>query len=583
MSGKYIPRKQQPGDSSWSFILDRCIEQKKVLANWSTQEFKESKPTMLNARLSDGSFKELDSRLCGILFNDLNKVFEEKDQSMSGTVLGSAVEIVEWIPALYASRVANHSYSGVMFMRSHVVPLALPIASLKMEWCALGNMAMSWVTNGQMGLALDDLHLTNWYMCAIHSVFVQLIAKDLSSTLYKKYLEFLQLLIKTLVHLLSIKPKTKDPLLALCDDIKASDMTQRSVAIELFQRICKDEWSPNDCKERHLSLLEVGLFRWYRRSATKNICKDLPIGVLTCLIVVPIVFHGLDEKTDKVYDSITKAVLALNVDVSWSNATSMMMQKLLSIIGVTVNEKTAFAFYKWCVSASGNKHMNYSDLGLLQMPKIPFDVVTVSVVVNGKPTVPVRFNVLEPKEAKDVKDVKDVKEAEEAKDAKQTKTVLVKMETANPSQWSGVNLSVSGVYRIQTKLSGGSQYGKGNSNKKNLVANMRFTAGPEIFPPGIAGFSSAGMEYRFDTRKYVDTGKPMDLSQPIYLVLTETQFELKDAQQKTIYSQKLHGLDVLVAFTYLHLIVQKLEDGLPKIEMSPFAKMQNEMASKPIQ
>ena len=48
--------------------------------------------------------------------------------------------------------------------------------------------------------------------------------------------------------------------------------------------------------------------------------------------------------------------------------------------------------------------------------------------------------------------------------------------------------------------------------------------------------------------------------------------------QKSMYTQKKHNLDVLVAFTYLHLQVQKLEEGLPKIEMSPFAKMQNEMA-----
>lgn len=75
------------------------------------------------------------------------------------------------------------------------------------------------------------------------------------------------------------------------------------------------------------------------------------------------------------------------------------------------------------------------------------------------------------------------------------------------------------------------------------------------------------------------TGKPMDLSKPFYLIVTNKAFEIKNNEQKTIYTQQLAGLDVLVAFTYLHLIVQKLEDGLPKIEMSPFAKMHKDMAS----
>lgn len=165
----------------------------------------------------------------------------------------------------------------------------------------------------------------------------------------------------------------------------------------------------------------------------------------------------------------------------------------------------------------------------------------------------------------------------------------IKIETANPAEWSGYRLSESGMYEMQTVLTGGSRYGSGDTRDQTNVANMRFTVGNalsgyDIFPTGMAGFSSAGMRYDPHRRQYIDTHKPMQLSKPF-------RMEYKIGQSFTLYGsssdkhvdtnvwyQQLIPNDsmVLIGFKYCHLHIRKISSSVvidQPVASGPFGEM----------
>jgi hypothetical protein len=118
---------------------------------------------------------------------------------------------------------------------------------------------------------------------------------------------------------------------------------------------------------------------------------------------------------------------------------------------------------------------------------------------------------------------------------------------------------------------------------------MRFTGGNalsgfDIFPTGMAGFSSAGMRYDPHRRQYIDTHKPMQLSKPFRLEYKIGQsFRLYGSSSDkyvdtNVWYQQLIPNDstVLIGFKYCHLHIRKISSSVvidQPVPPGPFGEM----------
>lgn len=657
MAGKYVNQEYRKGDMSFasyfSHVVEPSVNDKKWMSPLPQKE--------VMVRGQDGKMKMVESWRAGVCFASLSKTFEEKGKTVSPTVLGTALpNLVEWLPAMSCS-FKHELYEGLTG-KEVTIPLSLPCqVDDDRTMAVINNTAIAWITNYAFAVNPTYSHTCNMYMSAIHSILVTLMNKETTEEQYKQQLSLLLMLLAVAKSFFQRYKESRGPISALVDDTKASDMTQRCVAFEIHMLLQNEEgsqtddteedniWDTNALKERQLSVFQTALYRWYKRPpSNKNFVTNLPTGIFSCLIVIPIICrYGFRDRSSPndvnlCYAEIVKSttdIIASSDSKTVDNLQTVVTHRLLKKMGVNKSEAIATAFYKYATE-NFTESSNFRELGLIDSVAFPFNVDVSAVLIKGSSTIPVRVVAINDKSVVDGKSGVDDKSGVDCKSGVNDKSIVdgkfkdtmttaptavsdvdcqpglmvdnkttsdvkspvvtsdiadvkstgivnnvsivgLKFETANPAQWSGIRLLEKGKYQIRSILCGGASYGKGNTNRQNLQAVVRFTLGPEIFPPGIRGFSSAGMEYNPKFKKFVDTGKPLDLTKPVLLTIDETKFTIGD----NVYVQKLEQYSLLIAFQYCHLKINKLPTVVEQPNQKqpspsgPFGKMVQTLSS----
>ena len=710
MASKYMPKKEQAGGVGFREWVLGNLHPSLTVGQWIVRST-QTADGKIQVRGADGHPKIVSTFEAGIHFGGpWTKPFTPGPKGAGGgagaagpagqvtrasdTVLGQArLALVEF----GAAEAACFGYAGCpeyygVATTDVVIPLGIPQSALAKN--VVGNIASAWVTAYKFGIECNQQ--CNLYLSAIHSVLVQLLNDKLCQEEYDGLVRIAILLIAVTKDFFLAFPEHAGPLDALCQDVKAVDMTQRCLALLLPKLGDRDSveakgggngggangvkpWAAMNAREMTeswLEMLSTALGRWRTRlpkDAQNSFLSSPPRGVFNCMIVIPTICeYALADDSKRVHDpkGCSEAIKTRLTNITEGidpvkqkplEIEQVVMQRILGAtrlpmkhgrsgtILIDVSQDIAHAFYRQ--SVSGNKRpgseMNYVELKILPPVKLPFELVAdETLLLRGKPLVRPRLSIPDAAAAAAVGEGEpepappgkiDDKESQPgaasaaasspmdwtpgaasaaaaaasspsdmdwtstaaavAGDQKSSKSSpslansAIVVRTSNPTEWSAVQLPVKGWYTLETSLCGGATYGVGNTSQQTNVANVRFTVGQDVMPPGIPGYSSAGK--RFDPTKRNDRGgskgfitaMPIDLKRTLLIEITDQKFALQYADRRSdgaggsgvIYTQSTQGLSFLIGFQYCHLLVTRLP-GEPKVKMNPLASMMQSLA-----
>jgi hypothetical protein len=587
MAGKYTTRKEHQG----GITIDEWV--KKVAMKSVTDHQWRGKETMIDAwDMKTSKFVLTPWYKCGVCFERLAPQFDgskKRDSKESTpTILGqlSSLHPVVWNPL-------NTDWSTITipfgcpkfynYVRKEGEKESTTESSIQ-AITTIESYAVMWITANKMGVEMNPRHVCSMLLSALHSMLNLMLTADQDSS--RKLAFLIRNLTGTAVNYFQ-NPQVAAPLEALMEDTEASDMTQRSIALFLSPRFISN-------RERHeilLSILEISLLRWHKHINPKvdNFLTKIPKGIFNILVFYPaLIAMGLyregeglppsvalkeGEKSDvdlvalhmssvKLSDPYDVAILKMvemtkDIDIKDSPSTiaGHVISRICKMYGLDLTINACSKFYDWSL-VQNKKNIgvpDYQTLGLIPIEDIKCPLIDRTGFTVKNVNLP------------------------EIRLYKLTET-SVKLKSPLPTSWAAFSIKENGFYKITATCTAGAEPASGNSQGKNMVANLRFTVGLDVLPPSMAGFSSAGMVQT--GRNHRDTGKILNITSGFFVVIDTVKDRslcvYTDSDYKQLFGKldfsALSNLSSVIGFKYCSLVVEKVDPPKPPIP-GPFATL----------
>ena len=514
----------------------------------------------------------------GLCFTNLHEQTEE-GKNTTATVTGIPKTFVDLKEGMYAwANVKTHS---IVKNGDIILPLGIPqSADGQNAEIVLNEFGAKWIMKNNGCIAHNEKHVANAYMSILQSIVFQLSDDKVSADKFNELFEYFWFVAKIAHYYFKTHPKAFGIIEALFLDDSATDMLQRAIALEMYLCIFTGEEFPSvyEIQDRRLHILETAIRRSNKHAKDKNWLNVKPTGIYGLMFVVPKLSIILNTKTD---DTETMNVIKKEITEEYLKAfteetlkcvenkknpdqvNSAITHYLINHIGIKTDFNTSKGFYQYAKS-KGTK-IRYEDMGLIPKVEAPFQLGYIGLTHRNQPMNSTRIRVI----------IKNDQINANKKDEKTNDNIVkfVVAETGDPKNWAAVTVP-NGIYRVKAILCGGADAATGNMAGKNAQANLRFTAGKEVFPKTTEGKSTAGVHYKQKGANaygaggawVYENGNSLDTDHPFILIVEDKKLSVKTIKGDVFFKMsKNENEPCLIGFVYYVLRFEKLEKQ-PEVE-----------------
>ncbi len=465
-----------------------------------------------------------------VLFRDFKSVF-----GRTGAYMATPVAIVDFRAAHNAVIDPQFKHS-IARVENVCIPIGTPNPKCNSATVVLQQCAREWVTGGKNTGNMSDENVLTMYYSALQSL-VFAAGNAPTKAEQTQWFYAISALVRAFTVLSAERPAFQKVTEAMVVTPGVDDMLQKALA-HVFHPQAR--WD----RRVKLEMLDIMARRSVRHG--EHIVGMAP-GPFVVFVLVPLLrsvaasvgwSSGSPAATQAEFNDKATELLHAYVGASTSNSDEMQIRTLVALTKVAGCELTAEQAGAFLQFARSTPDMSvlapWSDWGALPPhPTLTVDIVAkrldigkkagVSVAAKLVPTSPTTFNVYGYKGV----------------------------------DWTGVQFHTAGHYVVTPHDLGIACAGHGNTRGQELVANWRITAGDNILPFDVPGYSSAGVQ-RMKVNghwSYVDSmPRPLDSSKP-FTVGVETDWIVIAQDGKVIFRMRREGEPALLAFKHMWLSV----------------------------